>query len=88
MATVHQNAVNVNDEIEREAKAQPITKGDLDTRIKELRDKIKVMSVEQVKVSPAMSLDDDGFDNYNVDLIQLSHASYLRDLNKYNTIFD
>lgn len=88
MASVHQNAVNVNDEIEREAKAQPITKDDLDTRIKQLRDQIKVMSVEQVKVSPAMRLDTDGFDNYNVDLIQLSHASYLRDLNKYNTIFD
>jgi hypothetical protein len=88
MASVHQNAVNINDEIEREAKAQPATKDDLDMRIKELRDQIKVMSATQVRVSPTMRLDQDGFDNYNVDLVQLSHASYLRDLNKYNTIFD
>lgn len=88
MATVQTQETNINDEIAREEKAQPVMKGDLDMKIKELRDRITAMSTRQVSVSPGMRLDADGFDNYNVDLIQLSHASYLRDLNKYNTIFE
>lgn len=88
MATVQQNPVNVNDEIAREEKAQPVMKGDLDLKIKQLRDQITAMNAQSVRVSPGMRLDTDGYDNYNVDLIQLSHASYLRDLNKYNTIFE
>jgi hypothetical protein len=88
MATVQTQQTNINDEIAREEKAQPVMKEDLDMGIKELRDRITAMNTRPVSVSPGIRLDADGFDNYNVDLIQLSHASYLRDLNKYNTIFE
>lgn len=87
MSTVHTQETNINDEIEKEATAAPATKDDLDMKIKQLRDQIRALSATQVKVSPAMALDSDGFDNANVDLLQLSHASYIQDLNKYNTIF-
>ena len=58
-----------------------------DVEIASLLEKISQLQAPK-KITPQMSLRDDGFDNQNIDLLQIANASYLREINKYNTIFD
>lgn len=55
--------------------------------IQKLRQQISALQAQPAKIRPDMSLRDDGFDDQNVDLIQLANASYLAEINKYNAVF-
>ena len=55
--------------------------------IMKLRQQISSLQAQPVKVRPDMSLRNDGYDDQNVDLIQLANASYLSEINKYNSVF-
>ena len=56
--------------------------------IRKLRQQISSLQTQPVKVRPDMSLRNDGYDDQNVDLIQLANASYLNEINKYNAVFE
>ena len=56
--------------------------------IKKLRQQISALQAQPVKVRPDMSLRNDGYDDQNIDLIQLANASYLNEINKYNAVFE
>lgn len=55
--------------------------------IRKLREQISALQAQPTKVRPDMSLRNDGYDDQNVDLIQLANASYLAEINKYNAVF-
>jgi len=55
--------------------------------IKALRQQISSLQAQPTKIRPDMSLRDDGYDDQNVDLLQLANASYLAEINKYNAVF-
>lgn len=55
--------------------------------IRKLREQISALQAQPTKVRPDMSLRDDGYDDSNVDLLQLANASYLAEINKYNAVF-
>ena len=55
--------------------------------IRKLREQISALQSQPVKVTPDMSLRNDGYDDQNVDLIQLANAAYLNEINKYNAVF-
>jgi len=56
--------------------------------IRKLREQISALQAQPTKVRPDMSLRNDGYDDQNVDLIQLANASYLNEINKYNAVFE
>lgn len=80
--------VPIDDQIAQQEQLAP--KDSLDAKDVEIASLLEKISQLQTppKVSPNMSLREDGFDDAQVDLVQLAHASYLREINKYNTIFD
>jgi len=80
--------VPIDDQIAQQEQLTP--KDSLDAKDVEIASLLEKISQLQTppKVSPNMSLREDGFDDAQVDLVQLAHASYLREINKYNTIFD
>ena len=80
--------IPIDDQIAQQEQLAP--KDSLDAKDVEIASLLEKISQLQAppKVSPNMSLREDGFDDAQVDLVQLAHASYLREINKYNTIFD
>ena len=80
--------IPIDDQIAQQEQLAP--KDSLDAKDVEIASLLEKISQLQTppKVSPNMSLREDGFDDAQVDLVQLAHASYLREINKYNTIFD
>jgi len=80
--------IPVNDLIQQQEQLAPKESLDAkDLEISSLLEKISQLQAPK-KITPQMSLRDDGFDNQNIDLLQMANASYLREINKYNAIFD
>ncbi len=82
-----QAIADVNDKLIQAPEAQEKQDQAL-KEIQKLRQQISALQAQPVKVRPDMSLRNDGYDDQNVDLIQLANASYLSEINKYNAVFE